>query len=290
MADEGKKTKEYFASLEMTEEFRQRLLDLPRTADASPKARPARQGWKPLAVAAALALVCLAGIPLLRAPQTVSPKPPVTTRAPLPTRTVPEPGADGPEPGTSPAETALPTAPPVTETQPIFPVESTADTAPPLPTDPTDPSEPTAPTVAPAPTEPTQPATEPIQPATEPTEPSQPITEPTEPVTEPPEPVTEPSEPITEPTEFIPEPPPGGVEDEEIPAGDLGWTWEVLRGAEGDQLRITDAAGQVCVLDLTGLLEYGEVCGTYRIFGQERSIRLCASWDGTWLLYVLEEP
>ena len=311
MEDERRQIKEYFDSVGMTEEFRQRLLALPRAEKTAPRAVSTVRRWRPALIAAAVCLVCLAAIPLLRQPALRSPEQPAASRAADPTRTEQPPDSAAPE-----TESLLPVTP--TGSEPAGPVESTAETDPPLHVDPTDPVLPTDPLrpvtepIAPV-ADPTQPVTEPTTPVTEPpppvtdpsepaTEPPPPNTEPSEPVTEPPSPDTEPSEPVTEPTappDTEPTPPdtsenppddPAPEGPAEIPAEDLGWTWALLRTEEGDLLRITDAAGAVCTLDLTGRLDGGTVIETCLIFGQERTLLLCPDGNGNWRLLVEEAP
>ena len=292
MKDERSALREYFDAQIMTAEFRQKLLSLPQEPDASPKALLVERRWQPMAIAAALIFICLAGIPLLRRHETVSPA--VSTALPetAATQQVSHLPTHSPEIGTEPIIPVSPTVPVTSESETDAPTESAPATVPPLSTDSTVITAPTIHATEPSvpATEPSVPATEPSVPATEPTvpatEPTVPATEPSVPVTEPSVPVTEPTVPATEPTVSDPEPPaPEGPD--EIPAEDLGWVYEVLRTETGDRLCITDAAGAVCILDLTDLPDNGELLGDYLIFGQEQTILLIEDPDGAWKLFVL---
>ena len=308
MKDEREQLREYFDSVEMTEDFRRKLLALPGAQKASPKAAPPRRNWKALAAAALLALVCLAGLPLLRFREPLSPAAP-ETRDVLPTQWETVPSTNDPGPGTeltgAAATGAIETEAAPSETDPM--------TEPPLPPDtdvPTEPGEDPGPT--PPATEPRTPATQPPAPVTEPpapvteppapvTEPPVPVTEPPAPVTEPPAPVTEPPAPVTEPPAPVTEPPatepsepdtgppdfnmPGAAEDA-IPAEDLGWSWTLQRSEAGDLLLITNDAGALCTLDLTGRLTEQQATGRDWIFDREWTYWLCLDWDGVWRLYV----
>ncbi len=290
MNKERGKIREYFDSVEMTEEFRQRLLALPRRENASPKACPQMRSWKPLAVAAVLVLVSLAGIPLLREQK------PAVPLSPTETQTAASTAAVVTQPittGTEHAASVPPTVPATTGPQFTDPAEPSSTAAPPLPSEPGGAPEPTAP---PAPTNPPLPP----RPA-DPVLPSQPVTEPSNPITEPPVPVTEPYEPVTEPPEPVTESPEQDTEPpipETVPMpswggaytpSDFGWTYEVLSSENSELLIITETAtGEVCEIDLSGFFhDYDDtVFGTCTIFGRVWNIVLQPSPEGSWIFYL----
>lgn len=68
MADEKQKIKEYFDGVQPSEDFTRRLLELEQreeTRDAAPRPIPVRRRWVPVAIAAGMVLVSLAGLRLL---------------------------------------------------------------------------------------------------------------------------------------------------------------------------------------------------------------------------------
>ncbi len=300
MDEERSKIKEYFDSVEMTEEFRQKLLNLPQDS-ASPKVNRLHRGWKPLAAAAILVLVSLAGIPLLQEKPRLPAGRPQELPAPVSSGTDPSPEGslpDDTEPDFSEAWTDAPGSidvPPL-PAKPTRPAEPDP-VRPPIPSD----AEPSAP-------EPT--VTEPYvsePPVTEPSVTQPPVTEP--PVTEPP--VTQP--PVTQPPVTEPDPPPPVTELDPIEsetAESSPWTeeptdWSEAPPAPGSPesldwpaeyavengrslLRVTNPeTGELWELDITEEMNGNVYSGDEIIFGQEVLISLYVYETGEYDLLLL---
>ena len=271
--------KAYFDGVEPDEAFRQRLLKLEHEQTASPKVIPLRRFWKPVAAAAVIAVVSLAGLSLLPKQERLSPSEPravIDTGAPEATLPPAASSETDTEPG---SETAAPEEPPVPGVV-IKPERPSTEPSEPPESSETPPAEPGSHGVTPG-TNPSVPPTEP--PATEP------CTElPTETDSPPPE-VTEPNLIESDIIETFPVP--GGPAIETDEPGDpvpLDWPAEYVVENGRSLLRVTHPdTGTLWELDITDEMNDNVYNGDEIIFGQEVLISLYVYETGEYDLLLL---
>ncbi len=288
MKDEQRRIKEYYDHIQMTEDFKARLLALPEAAPQKPV--PPFRLWKPVAVAALAAVISLSGLRYLahRHDSTVQEPawPGVSDAATERTSPVP---LRPTEPGQEPSETApVPTDPSGTDTP------ETAQAPQPSTSDETRPHGSGTAGQMPGPGGPEPRPTEPV--ITNPPQPVQTDPPPVETGSLPPEEIDPPGPEETDPPEPIStDPPPDTSPIETENGGDeptlVESDFEGTYHREGDRDLITlvqRSTGNTVTLDLTGMVTEHGYSGTHSVLGHTLHIYL-VPYGQTYRVYIEDE-